>query len=34
MKVVTLTINPTLDKSAKVDGIITVHKFKCYTITY
>jgi 6-phosphofructokinase 2 len=34
MKVVTLTLNPALDKSAKVDGIITEQKLKCHTITY
>lgn len=34
MKIVTLTLNPALDKSAKVDGIITEHKLKCHTISY
>jgi hypothetical protein len=27
-------LNPALDKSANVDGIITEHKIKCYTVTY
>lgn len=34
MKIITLTLNPALDKSAKVDGIITEHKLKCHTINY
>lgn len=34
MKIVTLTLNPALDKSAKVDGIITEHKLKCHSVSY
>ncbi|QDO95090.1 1-phosphofructokinase family hexose kinase [Formosa sediminum] len=34
MKVITLTINPALDKSAKVDDITPFDKLECYDITY
>jgi 6-phosphofructokinase 2 len=34
MKIVTLTINPALDKSSKVDGIRAGQKLKCHTINY
>ena len=34
MKVVTLTLNPALDKSAKVDGIVPDHNLNCHTISY
>lgn len=34
MKVITLTINPALDKSAKVDNITPFDKLECYNITY
>jgi 6-phosphofructokinase 2 len=34
MNIVTLTLNPALDKSAKVDGIIPEQKLKCHSIQY
>lgn len=34
MKVVTLTVNPALDKSAKIDGMSPFDKLECYDITY
>lgn len=34
MNVITLTLNSTLDKSAKVDGIVPNNKLKCYSIEY
>lgn len=34
MKVVTLTINPALDKSAKIDELTPFDKLACYDITY
>lgn len=34
MKIITLTINPALDKSAKVDGLIPTQKLKCHSIRY
>jgi 6-phosphofructokinase 2 len=34
MKIITLTVNPALDKSAKVDGLIPDHKLKCHSIQY
>lgn len=34
MKIVTLTLNPALDKSAKVDCIAPGHKLKCHSINY
>ncbi len=34
MKIVTVTVNPALDKSAKVDGIIPDSKLKCHSINY
>lgn len=34
MKIITLTINPALDKSAKVDGLIPTQKLKCHSIDY
>jgi 6-phosphofructokinase 2 len=34
MKIITLTLNPALDKSAKADGIVPDHKLKCHSINY
>ena len=34
MKIITLTVNPALDKSAKVDGLIPSQKLKCHSIQY
>lgn len=34
MKIITLTINPALDKSAKVDGLIADKKLRCHSIKY
>lgn len=34
MKIITLTLNPALDKSAKVNGIVPDHKLKCHSINY
>lgn len=34
MKIITLTVNPALDKSAKVDGLIPTQKLKCHSIHY
>jgi 6-phosphofructokinase 2 len=34
MKIITLTVNPALDKSAKVDGLIPTQKLKCHSIDY
>lgn len=34
MKIITLTVNPALDKSAKVDGLIPDRKLKCHSIQY
>lgn len=34
MKIITLTVNPALDKSAKVDGLIATQKLKCHSIQY
>ncbi|MDD3722232.1 MAG: 1-phosphofructokinase family hexose kinase [Lutibacter sp.] len=34
MKIITLTVNPALDKSAKVDGIVATQKLKCHSIQY
>lgn len=34
MKIITLTVNPALDKSAKVDGLIPTQKLKCHSINY
>ncbi len=34
MKIITLTINPALDKSAKVDGLVPTQKLKCHSIVY
>lgn len=34
MKIITLTVNPALDKSAKVDGLIPTQKLKCHSIQY
>jgi 6-phosphofructokinase 2 len=34
MNIVTLTLNPALDKSAKVAGIIPEQKLKCHSSTY
>jgi 6-phosphofructokinase 2 len=33
-KIVTLTINPALDKSVKIDGIVPDHKLKCHSVNY
>lgn len=34
MKITTLTLNPALDKNAKVDGIIAGSKLRCHSIMY
>jgi 6-phosphofructokinase 2 len=34
MKIITLTVNPALDKSAKVNGLIPTQKLKCHSIQY
>ncbi len=34
MKIITLTVNPALDKSAKVDGLVATQKLKCHSIQY
>jgi 6-phosphofructokinase 2 len=34
MKIITLTVNPALDKSAKVDGLIPEQKLTCHSISY
>jgi 6-phosphofructokinase 2 len=34
MNIITLTINPALDKSAKVDSLLPTQKLKCHTIQY
>ncbi|WP_027392471.1 1-phosphofructokinase family hexose kinase [Aquimarina latercula] len=34
MKIVTLTLNPALDKSAKVDNLTPENKLHCHSITY
>lgn len=34
MNIITLTINPALDKSAKVDGLLPTQKLKCHSIAY
>lgn len=34
MKIITLTVNPALDKSAKVDGLVATQKLKCHSIDY
>ncbi|WP_157831457.1 1-phosphofructokinase family hexose kinase [Confluentibacter flavum] len=34
MNIITLTINPALDKSAKVDGLIPEQKLQCHSIVY
>ncbi|NEW77880.1 MAG: 1-phosphofructokinase family hexose kinase [Gelidibacter sp.] len=34
MKIITLTVNPALDKSAKVDGLVANQKLKCHSIQY
>lgn len=34
MKIITLTVNPALDKSAKVNGLIPSQKLKCHSIQY
>jgi 6-phosphofructokinase 2 len=34
MKIVTLTLNPALDKSSRVDGIRAEQKLKCHSINY
>lgn len=34
MKIITLTVNPALDKSAKVEGLVANQKLKCHTIQY
>lgn len=32
--IITLTLNPALDKSAKVDGLVPTQKLKCHSIIY
>src|SRR5688572_11036881 len=34
MNIITVTVNPALDKSAKVDGVKPGHKLKCHSIKY
>ena len=34
MNIITLTVNPALDKSAKVDGLISEQKLSCHSIAY
>lgn len=34
MKIITLTVNPALDKSAKVDGLVHSQKLKCHSIQH
>lgn len=34
MNIITLTLNPALDKNAKVDGLISGSKLKCHSIQY
>ena len=34
MNIITLTINPALDKSAYVDGLVATQKLKCHSIEY
>lgn len=34
MKIITLTVNPALDKGAKVDGLFPTQKLKCHSIQY
>lgn len=34
MNIITLTVNPALDKSAKVNGVIPSQKLKCHSIAY
>jgi 6-phosphofructokinase 2 len=34
MKIITLTMNPALDKRAKADGIVSDHKLKCHSVNY
>ena len=34
MNIITLTVNPALDKSAKVDGLVAEQKLKCHSISY
>jgi 6-phosphofructokinase 2 len=34
MNILTLTVNPALDKSAKVDGLVPTQKLKCHSIQY
>lgn len=34
MKIITLTVNPALDKSAKVDGLVPTQKLNCHSIHY
>ena len=34
MKIITLTLNPALDKNAKVDGLIPASKMRCHSIQY
>jgi 6-phosphofructokinase 2 len=34
MKIITLTVNPALDKSAKIDGLIPKQKLSCHSIHY
>ncbi|SNR35165.1 1-phosphofructokinase family hexose kinase [Lutibacter flavus] len=34
MNIITLTVNPALDKSAKIDGLVAEQKLKCHSIKY
>lgn len=34
MKIITLTVNPALDKSARIEGLVPDQKLKCNTIQY
>jgi len=34
MNITTVTVNPALDKSAKVDGMIPSQKLRCHSIQY
>lgn len=34
MNIITLTLNPAIDKSAKVEGLMPVHKLMCHSIHY
>ena len=34
MNIITITVNPALDKSAKVDGLVAEQKLKCHSISF